>query len=150
MVVFLREGYRFIRFSTIVKLMPYIATIPTPIFNTPDIPFNYLPLKKDDQGRLMEMETIAFPGTKFKLLSKISDNIFQVQTAEYPSTAALYVDSRFLQKATESTPERVKKLPPIDNILNWIEDRVGLRYFWGGNCAAGIPEILEFYPFLKD
>ncbi len=130
--------------------MPYVAKIPTPIFNTPDIPFNYLPLKKDTQGRLMEMETIAFPGTKFKFISKISDNIFQVETAEYPSTAALYVDSRFLQKATEGTPERVKKLPPIDKILKWIEDRVGLRYFWGGNWDIGIPEILEFYPFLKD
>jgi cell wall-associated NlpC family hydrolase len=130
--------------------MSYIAKIPTPIFNTPDIPFNYLPLKKDNQGRLMEMETIAFPGTKFKCLSKISANIFQVQTAEYPSTASLYVDSRFLQKAPADTPERVKKLPSIDKILNWIEDLVGLRYFWGGNWATGIPEILEFYPFLKD
>jgi hypothetical protein len=77
--------------------MSYIARIPTPIFNTPDIPFNYLPLKKDNQGRLMEMETIAFPGTKFKCFNKISDNIFQVVTEEYPSSVPLYVDSRFLQ-----------------------------------------------------
>ncbi len=130
--------------------MSYIARIPTPIFNTPDIPFNYLPLKKDNQGRLMEMETIAFPGTKFKCFNKISDNIFQVVTEEYPSSVPLYVDSRFLQKAPADAPERIKKLPSIDKVLNWIEDRVGLRYFWGGNWATGIPEILEYYPFLKD
>jgi cell wall-associated NlpC family hydrolase len=127
-----------------------IAKIPTPIFNTPDIPFNYLPLKKDDQGRLMEIETIAFPGTKFTCLSKISENIFQVETAEYPSSASLYVDSRFLQAASCETPEREKILPSVDDILNWIESRIGLRYFWGGNWASGIPEILEFYPFLKN
>ncbi len=96
------------------------------------------------------METIAFPGTKFKCVSKISDNIFQVETSEYPSTAPLYVDSRFLQAAPADAPERVKKLPYIDQILGWIEAREGLRYFWGGNWEAGIPEILEFYPFLKD
>lgn len=130
--------------------MFYIAKIPTPIFNTPDIPFHHLPLKKDSQGRLREMETIAFPGTKFKLLSKISDHIFQVQTTEYPSKAVLYVDSRFLQEASENTPERAKKLPSIDQILKWMEDRIGLRYFWGGNWDTGIPEILDFYPSLQD
>ncbi len=98
----------------------------------------------------MEVETIAFPGTKFKILSKISDNIFQVETADYPSTASLYVDSRFLQETPEATPERMKILPSIDQILNWMEERVGLRYFWGGNWASGIPEVLDFYPFLKD
>ena len=130
--------------------MSHISKIPTPIFNTPDIPFNYLPLKKDSQGRLMEIEMIALPGTKFKCLSKISENIFQVETSEYPSTVPLYVDSRFLQAASAETPEREKILPTIDKILSWMEARKGLRYFWGGNWADGIPKILELYPFLKD
>ncbi len=126
-----------------------VAQFPTPVFNTPDIPFNYLPLKKDNQGRLIEMETIAFPGTKFKCLQQISDNIVQVETNEYPSSLSFYVDSRFLKEASSETPERGKELPSSDSILGWIEKRKGLRYFWGGNWETGIPEMLEFYPFLK-
>jgi len=129
--------------------MTFIAKIPTPVFNTSNLPFNHLPLKKDSQGRLMEMEGIALPGTKFRCLSSIGGHLLHVETNEYPSTAPLYVDSRFLQPSPESTPERIKKLPSINQILSWMEDRVGLRYFWGGNWQAGIPELLDFYPVLK-
>ena len=128
----------------------FVAKIPTPIFNTPEIPFEKVPLKKDSQGRLMEMETIAFPGTKFKCIKEISEKIFQVETAEYPSSIPLYVDSRFLQAASIDTPERKKNLPFPDEILSWLDARLGLRYFWGGNWANGIPEILEFYPSLQN
>ncbi|HUD00781.1 MAG TPA: hypothetical protein VMR37_00475 [Rhabdochlamydiaceae bacterium] len=130
--------------------LTFVARIPTPIFNTPEIPFNQRPLKKDSQGRLMEMETIAFPGTKFRCVKEISERILQVETAEYHSTAPLYVDSRFLQTAPAEASEREKNLPSIDKILRWMEDRIGLRYFWGGNWEAGIPELLEFYPALKN
>ncbi|HEX4839203.1 MAG TPA: hypothetical protein VFU89_02035 [Rhabdochlamydiaceae bacterium] len=129
--------------------MTFIARIPTPLFNTPNLPFNHLPLKKDSQGRLMEMEGIALPDTKFRCLDRITDHLLQVETNEYRSTASLYVDRRFLQPSSESAPERIKKLPSINQILSWMEDRVGLRYFWGGNWQAGIPELLDFYPVLK-
>ncbi|HEX2580297.1 MAG TPA: hypothetical protein VHK67_07845 [Rhabdochlamydiaceae bacterium] len=128
--------------------MDLIAKLPTPIFNTSDIPFNHIPLKKDSQGRLIEMEGIALPGTKFRCVGKISEHIFTIETEEYPSAAPLYVDSRFLQKSSDA-PNRIKKLPSIDQILSWMEARVGLRYFWGGNWQAGIPELLDFYPVLK-
>jgi cell wall-associated NlpC family hydrolase len=127
-----------------------VSQIPTPIYNTPDIPFNYVPLKKDTQGRLVEVETIAFPGTKFKYLEQVSDNIVRIETSEYPSAVPLYVDSRFLKEAPSETPERQRDLPSCDSILAWIESRKGLRYFWGGNWETGIPQMLEFYPFLRD
>jgi hypothetical protein len=126
-----------------------VSQIPTPIYNTPEIPFNYLPLKKDNQGRLVEVETIAFPGTKFRCLEQVSDNIVRIETTEYPSTVPLYVDSRFLKEAHAETSERQRELPSCDSILAWIERRKGLRYFWGGNWETGIPQMLEFYPFLK-
>lgn len=128
--------------------MSYIAKLPTPIFNTPLIPFDQLPLKKDEQGRLVEIETIAFPNTKFHSLKQISENIIQVETSEYPSETPLYVDQRFLKKET-SASEREKRLPSIKAILHWMEKQLGLRYFWGGNWAEGIPELLELYPSLK-
>jgi len=127
-----------------------IARMPTPIFNTPDIPFYNLPLKKDNQGRLMEIETIAFPGTKFNCLDQISETILQVETNEYPLQRPLYVDRRFLQATPTDSPERYKALPSIDSILQWLEDRRGLRYFWGGNWHTGIPEMLELYPHLQE
>jgi hypothetical protein len=125
------------------------AKIPTPIFNSREIPFNHLPLKKDTQGRLMEMETIAFPGTKFKCIP-ITETLFQVETAEYPSPIPLYVDTRFLQTVEPDHPERVKELPSSNTILKFFESSVGTRYFWGGNWEAGIPELLDFYPVLKN
>lgn len=126
-----------------------IARIPTPIFNTPEIPFRQLPLKKDHQGRLVEIETIAFPGTKFKCLEQISETLLHVETNEYPSPIPLYVDSRFLQVVPPELPERYKTLPSVDAILQWMEDRKGLRYFWGGNWHTGIPEMLDLYPHLQ-
>ncbi|MBS0648414.1 MAG: hypothetical protein JSS10_04215 [Verrucomicrobia bacterium] len=127
----------------------WIAKIPTPIFNTAEIPFNQLPLKKDAQGRLTEIETIAFPGTRFKSVRPVNDIVLQVETAEYPSSKPLYVDRRFLQKAPEDLQERIKQLPSVQEILQWMEHRVGLRYFWGGNWDVGISEILELYPHLQ-
>ena len=126
-----------------------LAQIPTPIFNTPQIPFHQIPLKRDDQGRLMEIEMIALPGTKFQCFNKISEHLIQVKTAEYPSEIPLYVDRRFLSDASEKTPERKKNLPTMDEILNWMQARLGLPYFWGGNWGDGIPEIFDFYPSLK-
>lgn len=97
----------------------------------------------------MEIEMIALPGTKFKCVQQLSDSILQVETSEYPSAIPLYVDKRFLRFTSEETPEREKSLPSIDELLRWIQARLGLPYFWGGNWAEGIPEILDFYPSLK-
>lgn len=133
-----------------VNLIRYaIAQIPTPIFNTPQIPFHQIPLKRDDQGRLMEIEMIALPGTKFKCLKKISETLVQVETSEYPSEIPLYVDRRFLQEAPSETPEREKILPSVDEILKSMQARLGLPYFWGGNWGDGIQEIFDLYPSLK-
>jgi hypothetical protein len=129
--------------------MSQIARIPTPIFNTPEIPFIKAALEKDSQGRLTEMETIAFPGTKFKCLAQISKTVLQVETSEYRSSLPLYVDSRFLQEAPPDSPERDKVLPSLNKILQWMEERRGLRYFWGGNWHTGIPEMLQLYPHLQ-
>lgn len=127
----------------------WISKIPTPIFNTAEIPFHQLPLKKDAQGRLTEIETIAFPGTKFKSVRPINDIVLQVETDEYPISQHLYVDRRFLQEAPTDTRERKKQLPSVDEILQWMEHRIGLRYFWGGNWDMGISEMLELYPHLQ-
>ncbi len=140
-------SYNVIMFT--IATATYVAKFPTPIFNTQQISFHTLPLKKDNQGRLMEMESIAFPGTKFKCF-QVFNNLLQVETNEYPSSSPLYVDSRFLQETSTETLERIITLPSSQEILSWMEARVGLRYFWGGNWDIGIPQLLEFYPVLKN
>jgi hypothetical protein len=123
-----------------------ISKIATPVFNTPAIPFKSLPLIKDSQGRLMEMEFIALPGTLFRCAESISENIVRVEIPDYPSTIPLYTDSRFLHQASP----REKSLPSSQTILDEMENCRGIRYFWGGNWKTGIPDLLEFYPHLKE
>lgn len=113
-----------------------------PVFNTQQTPFK-LPLVRKEDGRIMAMETTAFPGTLFKLKNQHGD-IWEVETTEYPSTDPIYVDARLL--TTDPEPkERIKAMPPKETILNMLENLVGTRYFWGGNCPKGIVELLALY-----
>jgi cell wall-associated NlpC family hydrolase len=47
-----------------------------------------------------------------------------------------------------STPpaERPRILPPREQILAALEEKAGTRYIWGGNVAAGIKKLAEWYP----
>jgi hypothetical protein len=122
----------------------YRAKGPTPIYNTP-----YPLFEKDRNGLVKSIEAIAFPDTKFKLHNTHSSGVHEVITADYPSKTPLYVDNRFLISADEQTPEREKKLPPIADILQFMQSIVGVRYFWGGNWAEGIAEMSDLYPHLE-
>ena len=119
-----------------------IAKSPVPLFNTPNIP----QLDKDQQGLIRSIETIALPHTKFSVLRQILPNTCEVTTVDYPSSTPLYVDSRFLQPAFKETFDRYKTLPPSATILKFMKSVVGVRYFWGGNWAQGIPEMAQLYP----
>jgi cell wall-associated NlpC family hydrolase len=118
-----------------------IARSFVPVFNTPETPFK-LPLVRKEDGRMMAMETVAFPGTLFTVKKQTGD-IWEVSTQDYPSATPLYVDSRLLAPAQESI-DRVKRLPSCDAILRMLLNLVGIRYFWGGN-SEGIPPLLDLY-----
>jgi cell wall-associated NlpC family hydrolase len=123
------------------------AKIPTPIFNTPDHPFFRLPLKKDDQMLIREVETIALPGTPFDVVKEVGEQMVEVTSPTYPSSIPLYVDVRFLEPATEV---KAKQLPSRETILERLKEALGSRYFWGGSWRVGIPEMLKFYPHLQN
>lgn len=127
-----------------------VALFPTPLFNTPQFPHHHPTLYpfKNEQGLMKSIETIAFPGTKFTIQKVITPTVVQVTTAEYPYDIPLYADHRFLQQASSNTPERKKSMPSLSTILDFMVSLVGTRYFWGGNWAHGIPQMLEFYPHL--
>jgi hypothetical protein len=121
------------------------ARFPTPIYNTDQIPHQHLPLIKDIQGRVMALETIAFPGTRFECIAE-KDGVVQVKTAEYPSSDPLFVDRRCLVYG--NVEERQKVAPSPAEILHWIQNCKGSRYLWGGNWNQGIPEMMDLYPGL--
>lgn len=122
------------------------AEKPTPVLNTPEFHkiFGGENLPLDDKGLLRAVEMIALPGTKFKILGKISDYVFQVTTSDYPH-GPQYIDRRFVKIASETTPERKKNIPPLQEICKKLEDCLGTAYIWGGNWSKGIPEIRKFY-----
>lgn len=127
-----------------------VALFPTPLFNTYHFPHHHPALSpfKNEQGLIKSIETIAFPGTKFTVQNEVAPTIVQVTTAEYPSDIPLYADRRFLQTVSFHTPEREKSMPSSSAILDFMVSLLGTRYFWGGNWAEGISQMLEFYPHL--
>ncbi|MGR3973863.1 MAG: NlpC/P60 family protein [Candidatus Rhabdochlamydia sp.] len=125
----------------------YKSIFNTPIFNTTLIPFINSSLNDYDQeGLLRQIEMIAFKGTVFECVKHVSSDLMQVTTAIYPSSSPLYVDKRFLQETSSLDQEPPQSLLPANNVLSWIKDQQGVRYFWGGNCALGITEMQTFYP----
>lgn len=123
-----------------------IAKLPTPILNTPlfsDV-FRF-PLPLDSQNLLRAVETVALPGTKFRILAENPGGILKVATSEY-SGCDLYVDRRFLKAAKADHPERQPEIPALEEILSGMRDRLYLPYVWGGNWGRGIDQMLQFYP----
>ena len=123
-----------------------ITKKPAPLYNTYDFPYHKQQLETDYQGLLKEVEVVVFPNTKFTIQRHLPNNVSEVTTNDYPSRTPLYIDSRFLKPILEETPEREKKLPPPEVILNFMQSALGTRYFWGGNWIQGIPEMASFYP----
>ncbi len=127
------------------------AKLPTPVYNTQGFSHTQKILPKDHQGLLKDIEFIALPGTKFKIMEEAPfSNILQVSTAEYSSSIPLYVNKQFLQTSVENISDRSIDLPAAQTIVQFMRSLVGTRYFWGGNWAKGIPEMSQFYPQFKE
>jgi hypothetical protein len=127
-----------------------IAKKPTPLLDTPDFHQVFggndgcsLPL--DSQKLMRHLSAIAFPGTKFELLKPCSDFIYQAFSHDH-RLEKLYIDSRFLEEVDADHPERKKKLPGCQQIIEKLESLLGVAYIWGGNWHVGIPDMKTFYP----
>ncbi len=130
--------------------MYFTAKTFTPILNTQYFTSVFggedgksLPL--DTQGLIRGIETIAFPNTKFKVERACSNHILEITTKDYPYKGPLFVDSRFLSPADETTPERTPKLPSSCFILKTLFSTLKEPYCWGGNCF-NVQEMLVLYP----
>ncbi len=124
----------------------FIADRPTPVLNTANFGLVFhktLPL--NESGHPYHYEFIALPQMVFPIVKQISEWIFQIKWADYGSTH-LYIDSRFGTISKQAPKPAPLKLPSREIILENMEQWIGAPYVWGGNWAAGIPELLTFYP----
>lgn len=81
---------------------------------------------------------IAPPGTRFLIKKRLSHDILEVETNDYPY-GPLYIEARLVEFREENPPERPKILPSKETILSKLKDSVGLPYIWGGNWSQGVP-----------
>lgn len=133
-----------------------MARIPTPVLNIPHFAEVFggpdgKTLHLDSQGLIRELETVALPGTVFRVLDRFAEKgglVLHVTTAEYPYPTAdgYYIDSRFVTLTDRRPPERAVQLPARGTIIERIRVSVGLPYSWGGTVGNGIPEMLEYFP----
>ncbi len=127
-----------------------VARIPTPLFNHPHFYQSFggstgLEVLLDSQGLLRDVETVAFPGTKFKILNEFGEGIFSASTREY-ECREIFVDKRFLTMFQKEPLERKKPFLNRSDIIDRMRSLIGTRYIWGGSWPLGIPELLEYYP----
>lgn len=128
----------------------FISTLPTPLLNRPDFANVFggtngsLPF--DQQNLVRPLEMIAFPGTVFTIQDEPLPSIFEVFTSEYSSSYPLYLDTRFGKRQKAKPLGRKKNLPEKATILDRLRKQIGSSYIWGGNYAAGIPQLFAFYP----
>jgi len=133
-----------------------VAVIPAPVLNRPDFSTVFggkdgKTLLKDECGQLRALEFVALPGTLFTVAQTIaasSGTVYRVTTNDYPYPAAggYFVDARAVRLEKQRPPERVTRLPAKEKMLATMESRVGTRYVWGGNVAAGVAELSSWYP----
>lgn len=132
-----------------------ISRNPAPVLNTPEFSSVFgggdgKILKTDRCGQVRELEFIALPGTVFFILGEYRNGatkVFRVETDDYPVPAGtkLYVDSRFVELSEEKPLSRIRKLPPLAEIIAALKESIGSPYVWGGNLQDGVPELIDLF-----
>jgi hypothetical protein len=107
-------------------------------------------LKGDRCGQIRELEFIALPGSRFRIVAEVAGApvpVYRVETDEYPSPAGgLFVDGRFLERSDGEPPPRQRILPERHEIVAAMRAAVGSPYVWGGNLAASPQDVARRYP----
>ena len=132
-----------------------VSVFPTPVLNTSDFAAVFggrdgKTLHLDRCGQIREMEFVALPGTPFHIEESLhhgNTDIYRVTTDDYPypTTKGYFIDSRFVRTTDAPPSPRPRLLPPREKVIGNLLAARGSRYVWGGNCRAGIPQILAFY-----
>jgi hypothetical protein len=126
------------------------VSTPAPLLNIPDFRSAFggkdqTSLLLDQDALFRPLEIILLAESKVKITARFPHHIVAVATSEYRGDP-LYIDARFLERAEDHAPERFKKIPSMQKIVDALHACIGLPYLWGGNWSRGVPEMLEFYP----
>lgn len=130
------------------------AALPVPVLNTPHVREVFggedgRSVKVDEKGHIREIEFIAFPGTRFRVVSRKAFpgyHMLRVVTDEYPAQGPLYVDSRSTVISDVQAPSRDRAIPSKQQIITALYGAEGAPYLWGGNYVRGTDEMLMLYP----
>ncbi|NJD90523.1 MAG: NlpC/P60 family protein [Geobacter sp.] len=132
------------------------AIMDTPVLNRADFRAVFggrdgSTVQTDSCGQPRAVEYIAPQGTLFRIeevLPAQGAAILRVTTNDYPCPAksGCYIDARSVKLYSTPPAERPRILPPREQILAALEEKAGTRYIWGGNVAAGIKKLTEWYP----
>jgi hypothetical protein len=115
-------------------------------------------IKYDTFGEIDELEFIAPKGSVFFLQRQMRRKLkrgetifFQISSDMYKSERDLWVDGRFLD-LRDILPDEVKMAGIFNRqeILDRLRDLDGASYTWHGSFPDGIPELLEYYPPVKE
>jgi hypothetical protein len=133
-----------------------VALSPAPVLNTSDLAGVFggrdgKTLRLDGCGQIRAMEFVALTGTVFRIEETINRGgqvIYRVTTDDYPYPTAkgYFIDSRFVKTSADPIPPRQRNIPPRQTVIDNLLAARGSRYVWGGNCRAGVPRLLSYYP----
>ena len=132
-----------------------VARSATPVLNSPAFSSVFggrdgTTLKTDRCGQVRELEFVALPGTVFTIMAELQSNgnrVFRVTTDDYTPSSGndLYVDSRLIETRTEPPSRRIRKLPPLPEVVAGLKGSMGSSYVWGGNLREGVAEMAGLY-----
>ena len=138
------------------QLIEYaVAVLPTPVLDTPDFSGVFggndgSTLRLDERNQIEELELICLPKTVFKIeeISEIDGRtIYKVTTNDYPypTSKGYFIDSRFVEIVGIQPPQRPKKLPSRQAVIQNLLSAGSANYLLGGNYKDGVPQMLSFY-----
>ncbi len=114
-------------------------------------------LSYDRFGEIDQLQFVAPEKTVFSVQREIRKRTrakketiyYKVSLLDSASEDELWIDGRFLHLQDIRPVEENTKEPSSPEILTSLRGYVGLPYAWHGTSAAGVSELLEYYPPAK-
>jgi hypothetical protein len=117
---------------------------PAPVLNSSNFDLIFSPkIPTDENGHPQSYEFVALTGMCFQIIAEMPNHILEITYPEYGSKP-LYIDRRF-GVITFDSPQNPLKPLLASQLLEFMEQMVGVSYVWGGNWSQGIPEMLNLY-----